>query len=256
MFLLYHVYLCNSHLKLFGWPPSISVRLDFRPCTRDVHTRCSVQMLKFRWPTRCWETLQGKHDSRPLLEETALAIKHLGLVPMPPGSTLRLVFDELVAKTLSSEAVAHAQVMGARQALSLGSGDSHMHAAPPPVSVPPVAAGVLRDLQEGTLNGQSATVANVNAWGAAGAPPGVAAVAVAVAGMADSAHNRSPSGQHGEASSANSAIDADVSVVPLAGPWAPPAAAADREAQGNKRKAGLALAESPFAEACDPGVGW
>lgn len=176
---------------------------------------------------------------------------------MPQGSTLRVVFDEMMAKTLSSEAVTHAQVAGARQVLAVVSGDSHMHTTPSQVNVPAVAAGVLRDLREGMLNGQSATAANVNPWGAAGAPPGVAVLAVA--GTADQAPSISPSGQQRETSSANNrthGTGVGMSVVSLASPWAPPAGADDREAQGNKRKAGLALAESPFAEAGDPGVGW
>ncbi|CAM9516878.1 unnamed protein product [Scytosiphon promiscuus] len=56
-----------------------------------------ADMLKFRWSLRCWETLQGKNDTRALLEEAAAAVHHLGLVPMPPGSPLRQVYDDLAA---------------------------------------------------------------------------------------------------------------------------------------------------------------
>ncbi|CAM9882875.1 unnamed protein product, partial [Ectocarpus sp. 13 AM-2016] len=56
-----------------------------------------ADMLKFRWSLRCWETLQGKNESRALLEEAAAALSHLGLVPMPLGSSLRIVYDDFVA---------------------------------------------------------------------------------------------------------------------------------------------------------------
>ena len=126
-------------------------------------------MLKFRWSLRCWETLQGKHDARPLLEEAAAAVHHLGLVPMPPDSALRLVYEDLVSKShgRNGESMPPPHVGGLlgtntnippgtpdqARPHSAGHGDGLLHVASS-LGVPPVAAGVLRDLhREGTLTG-------------------------------------------------------------------------------------------------------
>lgn len=128
-------------------------------------------MLKFRWSLRCWETLQGKNDSRPLLEEAAAAIHHLGFIPMPPDSPLRLVYEELVSRGRTGDSVPlHSAAggnpaPGASDATRVHSGgltESLLHAAS--LGVPPVAAGVLRDLhREGNLNGEV-----VSNWGDVG----------------------------------------------------------------------------------------
>lgn len=135
-----------------------------------------MQLLKFRWSLRCWETLQGKHDANPLLEEAADAIHHLGLVPMPPGSPLRLVYDEMVSSQVrngegmplrSGQMGVGATPPGTSEVSprahpAASHGDGLMNAAS--LGVPPVAAGVLRDLhREGALNGDG-----VNVWGDGG----------------------------------------------------------------------------------------
>lgn len=142
-----------------------------------------MQMLKFRWSLRCWETLQGKQDAKALLEEAATAIQHLGLVPLPPGSPVRLVYDEMVTSQGRTQGrnnegmPPQAGQMGAggggatppstsetspRVNSAASHGESLMNAAS--LGVPPVAAGVLRDLhREGALNGDGVSV-----WGAGG----------------------------------------------------------------------------------------
>lgn len=156
-------------------------------------------MLKFRWSLRCWETLQGKNDTRALLEEAAAAVHHLGLVPMPPGSALRQVYDDLAAHGGAMAAVGLNNanntninnVINSNTATSssngtINVGSSTSSANPPPanpeatqarphsaahadgglmhaasLAVPPVAAGVLRDMhRQGALNGEAA-----NVWG-------------------------------------------------------------------------------------------
>eukprot|EP00752_Nemacystus_decipiens_P003153 g2920.t1 len=160
-------------------------------------------MLKFRWSRRCWETMQGKNDTRALLEEAAAAVHHLGLVPMPPGSALRQVYDDLASHGGAMAAVGlnganNANInnvinssgggggngpinVGSSSNTSSGGGANPANpeaaqARPPPHSaahadgslmhaaslgVPPVAAGVLRDMhRQGALNGEAA-----NMWG-------------------------------------------------------------------------------------------
>lgn len=135
-----------------------------------------MQLLKFQWSLRCWETLQGKHDAKPLLEEAATAVHHLGLVPMPPGSPLRLVYDEMASSQVrngegmpprAGQMGVGATPPGISEACprvhsAASHGDGLMNAAS--LGVPPVAAGVLRDLhREGALNGDG-----VNGWGDGG----------------------------------------------------------------------------------------
>ena len=160
-------------------------------------------MLKFRWSRRCWETLLGKNDTRALLEEAAAAVHHLGLVPMPPGSALRQVYDDLAAHGGAMAAVglnnanntsinnvinSSTSSTSTSNGASINVGNSNsgstnptpanpeaaqqarphsaahadgglMHAAS--LGVPPVAAGVLRDMhRQGALNGEAG-----NMWG-------------------------------------------------------------------------------------------
>ncbi|CAM9428951.1 unnamed protein product, partial [Choristocarpus tenellus] len=85
------------------------------------------EMLKFRWPLRRWETLQSAGDSRCALEEAAAAADSAGLVPVPPSSALRHVYDELKERA--------------------GIIPPQASFCPPEnnYAVPPVAAAVLRD---------------------------------------------------------------------------------------------------------------
>ena len=156
-------------------------------------------MLKFRWSLRCWDTLQGKNDSRALLEEAAAAVHHLGLVPMPPGSALRQVYDDLVshggamaavglnsANNTNINNVINSSNSNSNGTINVGNSNTSSgnppanpeaaQARPPPHSaahadgglmhaaslgVPPVAAGVLRDMhRQEALNGEAA-----NMWG-------------------------------------------------------------------------------------------
>ena len=131
-----------------------------------------VQMLKFRWATRCWDTLLGKNESRHLLEKAAGALYRLGLVPLPPDSALRQVYDDLVSHTRNGEGITPYSVNNQRGKSSHGTpestrsrpashSDGHLRAG---VGVPPVAAGVLRDLhREVALNGEIVTASNC--WG-------------------------------------------------------------------------------------------
>lgn len=207
------------------------------------------QMLKFRWPLRCWDTLQGKNDSRHLLEEAAVAVNHLGLVPMPPGSALRVVFDEMMAHSRANDAMfphaSHPPIAAGPEAsrMEVANGANH----PPPLTVPPVAAGVLRDIQKGALNGEGVSV-----WGQAGAPLAAEQqrpFGSATGGVGDES---GPLGQHPEDSNANSV---GVGMVAAWGQWAP-RAAAPPPTLSNKRKAASALSQMPFAEGTDPGVDW
>jgi len=155
---------------------------------------CFLQMLKFRWSLRCWETLQGKNDTRALLEEAAAAVHHLGLVPMPPSSALRQVYDDLVSHggAIAAIGLDSSNNTNANNSSSIGNGNSSINVGGgvnPPVNpegsqarahsagradgmfhaeshgVPPVAAGVLRDLhRQGVLNGEAASM-----WGDGGA---------------------------------------------------------------------------------------
>lgn len=157
-------------------------------------------MLKFRWSLRCWETLQGRNDSRALLEEAAAAVHHLGLVPMPPGSALRQVYDDLAShggamaavglnnanNTNINNVVNSVNSSSSNATINVGGSSSSANASAPPANpegaqarphsaahadgglmhaashgVPPVAAGVLRDMhRQGALNGEGA-----NMWG-------------------------------------------------------------------------------------------
>lgn len=192
-------------------------------------------MLKFRWSLRYWETLQGKHESRAFLEETALAVHRLGFVPMPPGSVLRATYDEMLAHGRFPElALPHAMaasVTPGNPELVHGHTLTHsqemMHATP--LGVPPVAAGVLRDLHRGgTLNGEG-----VNIWGEGpAASSDQQRVASSLAG-ADSSTLR----PHSEGSAANHG-----NVVPVMGQWVSPTASS---IPGSKRKAGVTFPEHP-----------
>lgn len=130
-------------------------RISFPPyCCPAIYS--ILQLLKFRWGARCWDTLQGKHDDRSLLEEAAGALHHLGLVPMPPDSPVRLVYDEIVSHSRNGDSVTQYAVnLGASPSPGAAEG-SHAHTVghsnsnnsnhPIHAGVPPVAAGVLRDL--------------------------------------------------------------------------------------------------------------
>lgn len=235
----------------------------------------ALKMLKFRWSMRCWETLQGKHDARPLLEEAAAAVHHLGLVPMPPDSPLRLIYEELVShggRNGESMPPPHGGgVLGATippsgnnpdtsRPHSAGHNDGLLHAASS-LGVPPVAAGVLRDLhREGTLNGEALNVyadggvASAEMQRALAAPaPGPDPTAlslptgppVSVDGMA---------GAGGGAGGVTSGAPPAGVSAGVPGGWAPPAPAGTPTPSGNnngKRKAGAAFPDAAAAPEAD-----
>lgn len=204
------------------------------------------QMLKFRWSLRCWETLQGKNDSRALLEEAATAVHHLGLVPMPPGSPLRLVYDEMVSQGRDTDSMTPHGVIGsnpipvnadATRAHAGGHGDGLMHAAS--LGVPPVAAGVLRDLhREGALNGEA-----VNVWGdGSGATHELQRALGAPAPGADTgAQDLQPADGMGSTNSAAGGVS-------MPGQWMQPPVPQAGNA-GGKRKAGAAFGDTALPEA-------
>lgn len=196
----------------------------------------SYQMLKFRLSARSWETLQGKNESRTLLEETSVALHRLGLVPLPPGSSLRVTYDEMASHGRFPDAASPLAAMGTSvppgkpdvtHGHALPHPDGLMHAAP--LGVPPVAAGVLRDLhREGALNGEGVSV-----WGEGGAPTSEAErVPSSLAGP-----QTSSSGLRGHSEGSTTHLN-----VQIMGPWVPPVAA---PLQGTKRKAGAAYSEHP-----------
>lgn len=204
------------------------------------------QMLKFRWSTRCWETLQGKNDTRPLLEEAAAAVHRLGLVPMPPGSPLRLVYDEMTAHGRNGDGIAQHSAIGsnspagtsdASRTHSASHADGVIHTAS--LGVPPVAAGVLRDLRrEGALNGEAVSV-----WGDGGVNSAEMqrALNAPAPGPDTSALSLPPvegiSGVTGAATGAS-----------IPGQWVQPPVPVAGNANG-KRKAGAAFAETALSEA-------
>lgn len=188
---------CHNRMSLrTQYPLRLAPLSTALPVSTAVPVAHSRQMLKFRWSLRCWETLQGKNDSRALLEEAAAAVHHLGLVPMPPGSALRQVYDDLSshggamaavglnnANNTNINNVINSSSNGSNGAINVGNsaGGANppanpeaaqarphsaaqadgglMHAAS--LGVPPVAAGVLRDMhRQGALNGEAA-----NMWG-------------------------------------------------------------------------------------------
>lgn len=214
-------------------------------------------MLKFHWSLRCWETLQGKNESRPLLEEAAAAVHRLGLVPMPQGSALRLLYDEMVSHGRSPDAMPPHAAMGGNappgnpnlaHGHTSAHGDALMHAAP--IGVPPVAAGVLRDLhQEGALNGDG-----VGVWGPARTASPEQQRATAATGASVAAEVSSGGDAGGVARAHSEGMGPNhVSVVPVVGQWGPPTAPAT---QPVKRKAGVAFAEHPSSSGGPADAEW
>lgn len=214
-------------------------------CTVIYYTFSILQLLKFRWGARCWDTLQGKHDGRSLLEEAAGALHHLGLVPMPLDSPVRLVYDEIVSHSRNDDNATQYAVnlvnLGASPSPGTAEG-SHAHTVghnnsknnnhPVHVGVPPVAAGVLRDLHR-----EGADTVMSNGWrdgGIVGSvelqrPLNTPALMLG-AGPPSSAFSTTSSDGLGGCSSAGPGTSTGR---PLSGQWVPPPVSSVAETNAN-----------------------